>query len=60
MAVNEQKQIHQVKVTYEQKKNAVLQEIQVNKSQRFEHISNNDQNVADFNLGKYSYIHNKQ
>lgn len=46
MSMQEQKQIRAVKVTYEQKKNAVLQEIQVNKAQRFEHIGNKDQVVA--------------
>ena len=54
-----QKQIQQVKFTYDKKKSDVLSQIEVNKGQRFEHISNKDQNVVKFNQAKYSYIHKK-
>lgn len=59
MDMQVQKQIQNVKHTYDKKKSDVLSQIEVNKGQRFEHISNKDQNVVKFNQGKYSYIHKK-
>lgn len=57
MGPAEHKQIEKIKAYFGDRKHEVMQELQNNKAQRFEHISNKDQNNTKFNKGKYAYIH---
>lgn len=55
----EQREIEEVQAIYGKQKMQVVQDIEENKAERFEHIGAKDQTVVKFNRGKYSYIHGK-
>jgi len=54
------KSIEAIRQLYDKKRRAIMEDIETNKSQRFEHIHNKDQSIIKFNKGKYAYVHSNQ